>query len=353
MNAKAFWLLLSTVSPPEGSPPAASAASEPKTVRAAFDLAESNGLFYGMAARWISQGNALPREAEASWRDIQEKQIAFRRTVEDLNRAANASRREYCIIKDYRTVENVPRDVDVLVRETDQPEFLARLRSEGFEFAYRDEAEMSLMKPGCLRVDVYGGIHYLRRDFLDPEYLFSMRRDLTTHGVTHPGLAPEAAFLLNSAHGLFGHAELTLLDFLDFRYLRAGIPDLAAMKRVAEARGWGRVLDRWDEHLRGLESRIFEEHLPARFPARNGRRFVLAFADELDGAPLSSQDRRALSLSLLWDQLVFVSEAAGVAKALRRSSIASFATNTAGHRLRLLRGDRKRTLVAEEARGGP
>lgn len=354
MNAEAFWLLLRTVADdPHGLGSAPSGRDKPRTVRVAFETARPNGLFYAMASRWTAQGRALPREADAPWREAMQQREAFRRTVEDLNRAASVSRREYCMIKDYRAVENVPRDVDVLVREADQPAFLAALQSDGFRFASRDEAEVSLSKPGGLRVDVYGKIHYLRRDFLDPEYLFSMRRDCISHGVAHPGLAPEAAYLLNSAHGLFGHAELTLLDFLDFRKLRAEIRDAAAVKGVASHRGWGRVLERWEGHLLDLERRVYEQREPVRFPLRNGRRFLLDCVGQLDGAPLARQDRRALSLSLVWDQLIFVAETAGLAKLLRRSALASLASNTAGHRLRLLRGDRKGTHAAEGARESP
>lgn len=351
MNPDAFWFLLRNVS--EEPPERPTRAVDPRTVRSAFELAESNGLLYALATRWIAGGNALPLGAEEPWREALQRREAFRRTIGDLNRASAASGRGYCLIKDYRSVENVPRDVDILVREADQPDFLAALESEGFEFAYRDEAEVSLSREGALRVDVYGRIHYLRRDFLDPDYLFSMSREYTTHGAAHPGLDAGAALLLNSAHGLFGHAELTLLDFLDYRKLRTEVSDFDSVRAVATQHGWGRVLDRWDGHLGEIGNRLYGERRPVRFPIRNGWRFIMDSVSALDGPPLSSHERRALSLSLLWDQLIFISETVGVARALRRSSLASLASNTAGHRLRLLRGDRKGTGAVEEARGNP
>ncbi len=329
------------------------AAVDDRAAREAFRLAEANGLFYALANRWLAAGRALPRSTEAAWSGVPRQREELRRSLIHLNQAASSSGCDYTVIKEYRALENLPRDIDVFVREPDQPRFLQALTQAGFGFSYRDQAEVSLSKPGCLRVDVYGRIHYLHRDFLDPDFLIGSRRLRTTHDVEHPGLVPEAAYLLNAAHSLFGHAALTLLDFLDFRALRAQIGDQGRIRRMASDRGWGRVLDRWNEHLVRLEHAVYEDRDPVRFPVMNGRRFVLECIEELDGAALSRHDRRALSLSLLWDDLVFLTESSGIADALRRSGVASAASNTAGHRIRLMRGDRKGLGSVQTGREAP
>ena len=311
--AEAFWTVLSAVDPGlRAETSVARLREDGRLLEDAVGLATANGLSFPFLRRLREWDVRLPARAEDRWRQDSESAIRVRDTLERLNDASRATGISYTVIKNCMTVDHVPRDLDVFIPSGEREGFLAALGSQGLRLAYHDEAEISLQGPGLLKVDVYSRIHYLGRDFLRPEYLLGSRTTASAHGATHPTLLSEAAFLLNSAHGLFGHGAMSLLDFMDLTRLRQRISDPAAVRAEAASLGWGRVLDRWLGRLQEMERRVYGDRVPMRFPVRHGTRFVLGSVAALDGAHLGPRDFMALRASLWWDDLVFLSEVAGL-----------------------------------------
>jgi hypothetical protein len=305
----------------------------------AAEFADRNGVYYPFMKNWIAAGHQVPQTHRGRWAREQSTREALVRTLQLLKRVAQRTHTEYTVIKDCAVPDAVPRDVDVLVPPEMHEAFLEGLADEGLVAVFDNEAEHSFAGPDTMRVDVYNRIHYLGREFLPLEFLRFSRVSKETHGVVHPGLDPSASFLVNSIHGLLGHAAISLLDFLDLCALRDTQGDLAQTRARAEAEGWGRCFDRWVEHVDVLRARVFDEHEAVRFPVRHGHRLVRECLSGIDGG-LPGR-RGLLDLSLLWDDLVFYSDDSGLTDGLRRSRIATAVANAAGHRLRILRGDRK------------
>jgi hypothetical protein len=310
-----------------------------RTFLEAADLADRNGLYYPFMQAWLRGGGRTPPTHRERWARELSAREALLHTLSLLNRVAEVTGTEYTVIKDSAVPDAVPRDVDILVHPRMSAEFLKGLAREGLVSLFDNEAEHSFVGPDTMRVDVYNRIHYLGREFISLEHLRTSRVPKITHGVEHPGLNPSASFLVNSIHGLLGHAALSLLDFLDLCENQDMAGDLAAVRAQADEAGWGRCFDRWVAYLLDLRTRVVENNQAIRFPLRHGHRLIRACLSEIDGD--LPRKRGLLDLSLLWDDLVFYSEDSGLREGLKRSRLATAMANATGHRLRILRGDRK------------
>ncbi len=341
MNPDAFALLLSTVDPATAEQPVPPA--DEALLRETCNLARANGLYFAFVRRLEGSDIDLPPGEGARWAGELQVHERYLRTLELLRTASEHSRIEYAVIKNVWTIEHVPRDVDVFVPESDVAGFLEALGGQGFETLFDDGAEISTASPGSLRVDIYPRVHYLGRDFLSGAALAAARTTESFSAMRIPTIRADAAFALNSIHSIFGHGAMTLLDFLDLRALAVRSEDGHPARAHAETFGWARTFDLWMEHLERLHETVYEKGLAPTFPLRHGRAFIRQAIALLDGDPLALRERIALRASLLWDDLLFASEGSGLNDGLRRSAMASGVANAAGHRLRTLRGDRKRS----------
>lgn len=341
MKPEPLWTVLGTVASSPVVQETDPSRTAPRQAAASALLADRNGLYYPFLTAWIARGGRVPHGQEARWREEQRNRDRLQATLVTLNRASARSRVEYAVIKGASILDPVYRDVDVLVRDEEREPFLAALGEEGFVTVSEDEAEFSLAAPERLRVDLYSRIHYLGRDFLPVGELFTSLERMRSQGIEHPCLSPESSFLMNSIHGLLGHSAVSLMDFLDLVALRRQIGDLSRVRARAARAGWGVMFDRWLDHLGDLERRVYQEHRAVTFPARHGHRFILDCVDSLDGRPLSARELRVLGLTLLWDDLIYYTEDAGLDRPLKESRLASRLGNVVGHQLRILRGDSK------------
>ncbi len=342
LNSRAFWLLLSAIDLGWRNK---SDLNYLKENRKALDrtiaVARANGLYFPFVKELIRIGGRLSSQEELRWTSELQSRSEFQSTIALLNEISRRTGIEYILIKNSSVIENVPRDVDILVREQDFGQFIELLTRHGLKLVSKNIAEISLRKPGLMRIDIYARIHYLGRDFLDERLLWESRANSSTHGIVHPSLAPEAAYLLHSIHGLLGHGGITLLDFLELNGLESRIQDPALCREKAAAFGWGEMFDLWTDKIHSLQKRVYEEHLPVSFPLRLGRHFILKCVSSLDGHSMKRRERLVLGLSLFWDDLIHFSESSGLATILRRSELATGVTNSLGHRVRAMRGDRK------------
>lgn len=320
---------------------------DPRAVDAALRLAKPNGLLTAVGLGLAADGIEIPEAWRAEFAAEERSLEACRASLRLIREVASDDGLAVAVIKNITAVDHAPRDVDVFVPEEERPALLEALRARGLATVYDDGAELSLGTAGLARIDVYSRLRYLGRDFLSPAYILASRAPVRSLGIEHPSLAPEATLLLNSAHGLFGHGSLTLLDLFDLRGLLDRTSRDACSRRAAGF-GWGRTFDLWVQRIEGLARAVLESRDPIPFPNRHGRRFLLQAAKGLDGGPLDPKEQAAFRLSLLWDDLEFLTEGSGAARVLRRSTLATGLANAAGHRIRLLRGDRKAADVGTE-----
>jgi len=351
VNPLPFQLVLSAVEPLGEDSSFPEDGIDPDVFNDAIRIAWKNGLYYAFLKRYLDSGHRLPPNEHVRWEAQYHGIVGLQASLDALADTSQSAGIEFLLIKNIQTIEHVPRDLDIFVRESDRAVFLDRLREEGFEFVYNDGSEISLARPGSMRVDVYSRIHYLGKDFVDAPYLFDSMTATRIHERDIPGLSFEAAFLVNSVHGIFGHGAISLLDFLDLCNLQVRGKDDSGFRDRAVSFGWAGVYDLWAERLAGLNADVFQRHIPVEFPHRIDSRFVLQAAAQLDGTEFTSRDRVALRASLAWDRLVLLAETTGIQDRLVRSSLARGLANAAGHRLRTLRGDRKNYLRAIKRSG--
>ena len=355
MNTEALRLLLAAAgTEPANGSDVPRLPRDSRVLAAALRLAEANGLSYCLLRFLTRSGIAFPSSEAAHWATVLETREKFLRTITFLNEVAERFSVDYVMIKDCSTVDHVPKDVDVLVREDERSRFVQALRECGLDIVHDDLAETSLQGSDLLRIDVYARIRYLGRDFLDTRFLWGSRRAATTYGIDHPGLGPEAAYLLNSVHGLFGHGSLTLLDFLDLMNLQARVTGPSRCRSQAHACGWAGAFDMLTSHYQELRGQLRNESKALAFPHRFGTGFILRCVSSLDAPSLGARERAAFGASLLWDDLIFLFETSGLAEGLARSPVGTRLGNAMGHRLRAARGDRKsiteRTSIGEAKR---
>jgi len=350
LESAAFWnVLASADSETREKVDLARLAKDERLLRACVDLAAANGLAYPFLYDVVEYLVTPPISVRRRWEAQSSLAVRYRETIETLNDTAEDTGISYAVIKNCTAIDHVPRDVDVFLPADDRDAFLASLEERGLRPAYRNEAEISMVATGLLRVDVYSRINYLGRDFVDEGTLRHARSVTSNLGVSHPALSPEATYLVNSAHSLFGHGAITLLDFVDFATLKRRIRDLTGAQSLARMLGWGSVLGLWTARLAELRRMVYERGVPVRFPARHSRRFILDCVAAL-GWSIDRRDEVALRLSLLWDDLLFVSEQTGLNGVVRESRTLRGLANAAGHRLRILRGDRKGLYVDADKR---
>ncbi len=343
LNSRAFWLLLSALDSELHNEKELEQNLEEnaEALDAAITLAKPNGLYFPFMKWLIRKRIKVPSKEDKSWASELQSMSEFKNTIGVLNEILQNAGLEYILIKNGNIIEHVPRDVDILVHEQDRDQLIDLFRANGLKLLYNGWSETSLVKAGLMRIDIYTRIHYIGMNFLDENYLWESCKINSEHGMTYPSLTLEADYLLNSIHGLLGHQGITLLDFLNLSSLERRLSNLVGCRNQAVISGWGNVFDLWTDRLQMLRSKIYEQHLPIKFPLKHDRRFILRCVSALDRRTLRRRERLVFGLSLLWGDLVFLSENSRIANTLRQYRIATKVMNSIGHRLMSIRGDMK------------
>jgi len=304
-----------------------------------LNYADINGLYYAVAQTIKQLGIPLLKPERFS---LELKQIAeIKTTIEILNSISSEYGVKYILIKDINNVQNVARDVDILIHKADWDIMKNALFERGFTIIHDNPAEISFEARGCRRVDIYNGISYFHKDFIRSNRLWGSIEIHTTHGVSHPGLSCSLSLLVNSIHGIFGHPYLSLLDYISF--LRS-ISDKTIVDnsiKIANELGWSRLFERWIERIQVFNDRIEKQGRFLRFPVRNGISFTLDCVTMIEDIDFASRAKFAMAINLIWDDLLFVANKSGIGPRFKSSMILPIMTNRLGHSLRLLRGDSK------------
>lgn len=307
--------------------------------RLTLALADANGLYYA-AAQQIKQMN-VPLFDTERWNLELENIVEIKKSIATLNSVTNNSDLRYILIKEYRAIPNVARDVDILIHEDDRNRLIEELNPFGFSILHNNPAEISLEGMASRRIDMYTGIRYFGKDFIREELLWDACEMHSSHDVLHPGLSPPLNLLVNSIHGIFGHPYLTLLDYLDISDLMRDPGNLDCCRRMAAEAGWLDLLEEWFRRINDLQVRVGALGKRVKFPMRNGIFLTLRNASQIEGMKMSPGVRLTLISNLLWDDTIYVAEKSGIYRALKSSKIASGMANRVGHSLRQMRGDTK------------
>jgi len=274
------------------------------SLKSAIRLAKHNGLYYSFILKLEQLNLASLFLKEEDLAHEKQKLEELRQTITLLNNISDNTGIDYILIKACTTVPHVPRDVDILVRGRDKKRISEALANAGMKRIYSNEVETSLDKAGYMKVDIYTGINYAAINFIDDAFLWGARIEDEVFGIRCPSLNNEANFLLMLIHTLFGHREMTLLDFLHLKSLRHNM-DIDICRKYAYGMGWGTTFELALAELESLHRRIYEEREAIQFPYLFGRSFILRCFSTIEGFNIKGSAKFFFNLSFLLDRFFY------------------------------------------------
>ena len=276
-----------------------------KLLKSTIKLAEKNGLYYYFIYRLKELCVEFPQSEEERWREEKQKLSEFKKALLFLNTVSAQYGINYIVIKEYNTIPQVSRDIDIFVHKADRQKLIKVLEDNDMELIHSSVAETKL-KGKYMKIDIYTEICYIGVDFIDDEFLFQSKTKGMIFGTEYPRLNGEANLHLTLVHSLFGHRTMTLLDFLHINYLINDI-NVDACKMYACERGWGKVFDLILECLDDIYESIYKKgennHGSVVFAAGGGLELIRT-ADHNAFYPII--DTNKLAKDNTWTDRVYV-----------------------------------------------
>jgi len=267
-------------------------------------LADINGVYYLFLLKLQEIGINIPSQ-QNRFKDELKKLGELKRTIEFLNKTSKSIKCKFMIIKACNEIPHVPRDIDILVKEKDKVTFTKKFHESGYKCIYSTNVETSYQKEGYLKIDIYTRIRYLTIDFIDPEYLWDSYIVRKFFDIKYPTLENDANILLMFAHSLYGHRNMTLLDFLHIKRALNNT-DIANCRKLANQGGWkntfNMIYSKFGEITNSIST---NDSRSISFPYRFSPSFINQSISQLNQVKLSKKTRIFLYLSFILDRFLF------------------------------------------------
>ena len=310
-------------------------------LKAAIKFAERNGLYYYFALR-LRESNidlSFLKKEQEHWEGELQKLSALKKTFAFLNDMQKNYGIDYILIKACTRIPHVPRDVDIFVRIKDREKIYNIFKREGMETIYSNDVETAFNKEGYMKLDIYSRIQYIGMNFIDGAFFWNSKVEDGMFGIKYLGLKDEANFLLLLIHSIFGHRNMTLLDFLHMRALLSNT-DKRVCRDYAYKKGWGRVLDMGLERLESLYRTIYKEGEVILFPYLFNRKFMSNCVASIEGLEMKKREKVFFNISLGLDRLTYELEKMPFYDYLLAFNTGRRIFNSLGYFVRNRRGDR-------------
>lgn len=342
-NSDPLRVLLSLVDPmSEIEPPSRLLTNRDQILtRDIFDYAERNGLGYILLQKMQTSGVDIDPEYVAKL-DIDKQRIeTIRRTVMMLNDVSNDTGIDFVLIKMPNSIPHVPRDIDIFVPYKMRKEMIGSLEKHGMKLEHSSAAETSLESEQYVKVDIYSNICYFNFEFFDDNFFAESIEHRPLFNVPCPMLYDGANLTLELLHDLFGHRNMTLLDFLNINSLVRNHEVVERSKTIAEEYGWGPLFDLALDKISNVRKRVYEDGENVPFPYVFDRGFILDCVSSIDDLELSGSQKYFIGVSLLIDKVILKSRETGLYDNLRANGAVRRLANSLAHSVRIMRGDRK------------
>ena len=278
-------------------------ASKKCSLKSAIRLAKNNGLHYCFLTK-LRESNIGPSFLKEDLARERQKLEELKKTIVLLNNTSKDRGIDYILIKACTTLPHVPRDVDILVHSEDKRRARQALESVCMKCIHSNEVETSLNKKGYMKIDIYTRINYSTVNFISDAFLWRSRIEDEIFGVKYPSLNNEANFLLMLIHSLFGHREMTLLDFLHMKSLMPSV-NMDICRKHAHEKGWEATFDLALKKFESLSKGIYEEGEVIQFPYLFSRGFILGCISMVEGLEMKGSAKLFLNLSFLLDKVFY------------------------------------------------
>ena len=265
-------------------------------------LAEINGLYYLFVINLKELGLDLTLEERF---DLELKKIEeFKRTLTLLNEVSNQTKIDHILIKSCIDIPHVPRDIDVLIRSCQKESFIKALIERGLKPVYLTDVETALSKDGYLKIDIYTETRYLDYTFLNEPYLWNSIAKKIIFGEEHWMLNNEANLLLLMVHSVFGHRNMTFLDYIQIDYILSKT-DLAICEKYAIEKGWIQTFNIIFNEFHKIKTMIDSScHSKLYFPYKFDHNFLLTSFMSLNSGQINKKFLFFLYVSLFIDGLL-------------------------------------------------
>lgn len=306
-----------------------------------FEYAKRNGLGYILLQKMQASGFDLDPENATKLENEKQRIETIRKTISMLNDVSNETGINYVLIKMPNSIPHVPRDLDIFVPYKLRKDMIDSLEKHGMMLEHSSVAETSLKSERYVEVDIYSKICYFNFEFFDDKFFADSIEFRPLFDVKCPMLNEEGNLTLELLHDLFGHRNMTLLDFLNLNSLTKNHDVVEKSKRIATEYGWGPLFDLALDEFNTVKKRIYEDEENVPFPYVFDRKFILDCISTIDNLSLSIRQRSLIRVSLVLDEFIVRSKDIGLYEALRANSLTRRMGNSIAHSVRIMRGDRK------------
>ncbi|MFX0134621.1 MAG: hypothetical protein ACFFDN_13355, partial [Candidatus Hodarchaeota archaeon] len=267
-----------------------------------FNMAKKNGLDYLFIEKikkykgFILDDNILD--------DNNARLYEYKKILTILNEISEKYRINYIVIKACDTIAHIPRDVDIFVKKSDRINMVKKLKNYGMKCMQSSVTETSL-KLNHLKVDIYTELCYLGYEFIDENYLWDSKIETELFKIKYPGLRTNASFLITLVHSLFGHRNITLLDYLHIKNLINDIQNIEICRKYAYKKGWGCIFDMYSRYLKVLDVKIYKEGNNVIFPFLFDKNFILMCLSSIRGFQMNNYRKISLYITFMQDEIIF------------------------------------------------
>ncbi len=172
----------------------------------------------------------------------------FNKTVGFVDDVMKESGIDYLLIKTYKILPYITKDIDILVKKDDLSDVKKIITKNGgsdyefsksnqFIFKILHKTEDTFGGKGLL-IDVYHDFSWIRIPCMDESFLWNNKRKVNINGIKVFIPNIEADILTFFAHSIFWHGYIPLLDYIYLQRLLDKKPNMKLMERKIENYGW-------------------------------------------------------------------------------------------------------------------
>jgi len=268
----------------------------------ALRLAEENGLLWEFSNRVMNDQDFPTKEVV---KIEGEKIEQFNENVKYLCRLFKDRCLDSLFIKMYRRMVYFPRDIDILIRESEVFHVLNMLCEEGYAIEY-SPVEIKCSKKGMMNVDFYVQLRYLSTQFFDEDFLWDKPREVSLMNTEYWIPNVNADFALSFLHVFLGHRYLSLLDFLYLSCIldRDNTLDIETILVQTEKYDWTLGFMVMMKILKDIKDSFFSSPMwtPITFPYYFSTKEIMRVCDGFKRMPRGSRAKIMIVASMLADK---------------------------------------------------
>jgi hypothetical protein len=277
--------------------------NKPKIWLKTVAIAKESGLLYYFSKRLFEEGMLSKSSLEYMVKEEEKGFKKLRNTLLFIKSVFESEGLDFRIIKFYRNIPYVPRDVDILIRKDQTDQVFAVLGKKGVIRSFSNGVETQFRKKDLFKIDLYQGFHYLSLNFFDDEFLWKNPRIVNICCIECPIPSYEADFLSTVIHSFLGHGYLSLLDFIYIKDLMNKIYNFNEILYQVRKYNWSYAFLSMISTIIQFYQEIYLKSNIIDFPYVFSPKFILKTFNGFANMPINAKSKFAFILSSLINYL--------------------------------------------------